>query len=276
MPRLSLRMPSASGVPVGGVAGTATFKLPIGRRFHELNLAYSGITLAQMTEIRILANGKPFQTFSATDRDLMNQHDGLEAAAGVLVIPFDRPKLKTRQGMEDTAINTGVPDKDGRQITTFDLEVDIAAAHSGAAFDLHAEQSEAVAGGPGTMIHMRRFPVAFPGAGQFDIADLPKGGPTTLGINRIWMKPTANNVTEVIVERDTRNIWERKAARNTLLLKNGEKNPQSGFFVIDRTERRFGGDPIELIGVQDFRLRTTVDGAMTNNVTVEYLGVLGS
>lgn len=276
MPLLTLRMPSASGVPVAGVAGTATFKLPIGRRYHNLHLGYSGVTLGQMPEMRILANGKPFQTFSATDRDSMNQHDGLEAAAGILVIPFDRPKLKTRAGMEDTAINTGVPDKDGRMITTFDLEIDIAAAHAGAAFTLFAEQSEAVAGGPGTMINMRRFPVAFPGAGQFDIADLPKGSATTLGINRIWMKPTANNVTGVIIERDTRNIWERSAALNTLLLKNGEKTPQAGFFVIDRTERRFGGDPIELIGVQDFRLRTTVDGAMTNNVTVEYLGVLGS
>src|SRR5690606_7447302 len=239
MSRLTLRMPSASGVPVGGVAGTATFKLPIGRRFHELHLAYSGVTLSQMPEIRILANGKPFQTFSAVDRDKMNQHDGLEAAAGILVIPFDRPKLKTRAGMEDTAINTGVPDKDGRMITTFDMEIDIAAAHAGAAFTLRADQSEAVAGGPGTMIHMRRFPVAFPGAGQFDIADLPKGSATTLGINRIWMKPTANNVTGVIIERDTRNIWERSAALNTLLLKNGDKTPQAGFFVIDRTERRF-------------------------------------
>ena len=108
--RIEQRMPPFEGVAAGN---TALIKLPIGRRFHSIFLIYSGVTLAQMTEIRVMANGKVFQRFTATERDNMNQFIGQAAAAGILQIPFDRVGLKNREQEELTSVNTGVADAQG-------------------------------------------------------------------------------------------------------------------------------------------------------------------
>src|SRR5690606_22485953 len=151
--RIEQRMPPFEGVAAGN---TALIKLPIGRRFHALFLTYAGVTLAQMTEIRVMANGKVFQRFSATERDKMNQFIGLDAAAGILRIPFDRHKLKNREQEELTAINTGVPDAQGNSINSLTVEIDIAASATAPVLSMNATQSEPVAGGPGVMLNIRK------------------------------------------------------------------------------------------------------------------------
>src|SRR5690554_3428227 len=140
---LEQRMPPFEGVQPGS---QALIKLPIGRRFHHLFLIYSGVTLAQMTEIRILANGKVFQSFSATQRDKMNQFVGLEAANGILQIPFERMGLKNREQQELTAVNTKVPDQQGRAINALTVEIDITSDATAPSLKMVATQSAPVPG----------------------------------------------------------------------------------------------------------------------------------
>jgi hypothetical protein len=64
MPLLTKKMPSFEGV---GAGQTATVRLPVGLRFHKLIVPYSGVTLAQMTEMRVIANGKVFQRLIGAD-----------------------------------------------------------------------------------------------------------------------------------------------------------------------------------------------------------------
>lgn len=273
MARIETRMPDAEGVTAGQ---TATFKLPIGRRFHQLTLEYTGVTLAQMTEIRLLLNGKVTQRFSATERDEMNRTDLLPAANGILILPFDRQKLKTRDGEELTAINTGSFDDQGRGINSFHVEIDIAGAASAPAFKLWATQSPALAGGSGTVMHITKRPYTLAGAGEFQISDMVKGGATSMAINRLFFKPSANNITRMEIERDTRTIWERPANINArALVTAGTRAVVGDYFVVDKTEAGYGGDPIELVGVNDFRYIGVADGAMTVQVITEYLGALG-
>lgn len=273
MARIETRMPDAEGVAPGQ---TATFKLPIGRRFHRLAMQYSGVTLAQMPEIRVLLNGKVVQRYSAEERDKMNQGDKLAAAAGILVLPFDRNKLKTRDGEEMTSINTGSFDDQGRGINSFHIEVDIAAAATAPALKLWATQSEALPGGAGTVMHINKRPYTVSGAGEFQISDMVKGGVTSMAINRVYFKPSANVITRLEIERDTRTIFERDAATNErLLAEAGTRSVISGWFTVDKTEAGYGGDPINLVGVNDFRYIGVADGAMTVDVITEYLGGLG-
>jgi len=273
MPLIDTPMPSPEGAQAGS---TALWKLPIGRRYHSLSLTYSGVTLAQMKEVRVLVNGKPFQRFTANWRDKRNQQLGLKAAGGILLIPFDRVGLKRRDQIEQTAINTDSLDENGRGIRSFAIEIDIDEGAAGpVVLKMEAQQSEKIGGGAGTMLHIGKYPRSIAGAGELQIADIVYGGVTTQALNCVWFEPSAGIITKGKVERDTYTIWSRSAALNTRRQENGVRVPSGTDFVIDKTETGYGGDPIVLTGAQDFRYFLECSAAMTVNCMVETLGALG-
>lgn len=272
--RIEQKMPPFEGVSAGN---TALIKLPIGRRFHSLFIEYSGVTLAQMTEIRVMANGKVFQRYSATERDKMNQHIGMAAAAGILEIPFDRKGLKNRDQEELTAVNTRVGDSAGNAINSFTVEIDISGAAVAPALSMNATQSEAVAGGPGLMLNIRKDTRSPAGAGKFEIADFIYNTPTSQTLNRVYFVPSTGSISEVQIERDLYNIFQRKTALNEKVQVDGGAGRAlvSGWWIVDTTEHGYGANNIGLGGVQDFRYTLDVSGAMTITAISEYIGVLG-
>jgi hypothetical protein len=277
-------MPAPEGI---GAGQTATFKLPIGRRFHTLYLtgtaATSGMGVADLSEIRVLANAKVIQRFTGSERNSMNLFDGRADAAVdtnnfILAIPFDRYDLMTKAGEEETALNTGSVDPaTGKVISSLSLEIDVAASGfvGAPSLTLSADQSEALPGGPGTVPHILRSTRDFGGAGEYDISDLPRGGDTTLALDRIFFKPSANDISGVKIESDQYTIFERLKALNSRVQTDGIRVPQTGYFVVDRTEWGYGGDPIPLVGPQDFRHKLTLTGAATVTILSCYIGRLG-
>lgn len=279
--RFELRMPSPDSVASGQ---TAVFRFPIGNRFHELQMLYSGLTLAQMSEIRLYANGKVFQTFSGTDRDKFNQFDGLSASAGILKIPFDRQRLKTLAAEEETAIDTGSLNgakllalniNNPERITSFYMEIDIAAGAVAPALSMNATVSESLGLGVGTVLHIKRDTRSIGGAGEVDISDLSYGKATSAFLNRVYFKPSAGQLDKIRVERNTSVLYERTKALNEFLQGDGKRSPQAGYQVVDRTERGVGGDPIPLVGSSDFRYIVNASSAMTLTVYSENMGRLG-
>lgn len=278
-------MPNGEGI---GAGQTATFKLPVGRRFHSLSTLWSTtggnpFDVTKLSEIRLYLNGQLFHRYSGLQRDVMNQFDGrapavIDNSDFLLVIPFDRYRLLTLAGEEETAVNTASADpKTGQQVTSFYMEVDIAAGVAGAlSCVVNAEQSESQAGGPGTLMYVLPFNRYISGAGTSEISDLPRGSATSLALNRTFMNPTANNIDRGVIERNQYIIWDRTATYNTRKEVDGRRVPQAGWFVIDKTEDGLGGDPVDLVGASDFRYRLTVDGAMTVNFVQEYLGTLAT
>ena len=285
MSRISVKMPNGEGI---GAGQTATFKLPIGRRYHELALAGTttggnAFDFSSIAEIRIFLNGQVFHRYSGTRREAMNKFDGrtpctIDASNFIMVLPFQRYKLNTLAGEEETCVNTGSADpKSGQQITSMYMEVDIAPGVLGSiGFTLYAIQSEAQAGGPGTLMYILPYTRTIGGAGDTEISDLPRGSAQTLALNRSFLNPSANNITRVVVERNQYIIFDRTSQYNARVQNDGYRNPVTGYYVIDRTEDALGGDPIDLVGAADFRYRITADGAMTLNVVQEYLGTLST
>ena len=273
MSLIEQRVPSPEGV---GAGQTATFKCQIGRQYLELQLNYTGVTLAQITEIRVMANGKAIHTYSGVERDAMNQYMGMAAANGILRIPFNRSRLKTMAAEVETGITTGVAGPDGRIITAFNVEVDIDGAASAPALRMNATQANPSAGGPGTIMHVKRFRRNLSGAGEFEISDIPFGGPTTIALNRAFIfEGSGQEITKVKIERELRSIWERDKALNERLQSDNKLVPQSGLVVIDKTERGYGGDPIDLAGYNDFRYLLTSDGSQNITMLLETMGILG-
>lgn len=270
MARVSLRMPDANTTTPGA---TAIFKLPVGMRYHELSLEFSGITLAQMSEIRLVANGKPIHRYTGVMRNVINMHDGRTDAGttGILTIPLDRHKLKTRAAEEESAPNTGL----NMPIRSLQLEIDMSANATAPVFKLTAEQSENSADYTGKVIHNLYFPRSTMGAGEAQVSDLMFGTLISQALNRVFIKPSAGTISKAQIERDGRIIFDRSAALNNAIMTEGLRTPQAGYYVIDRTERGYGGDPLVLIGANDFRYRLTCSAAAELGFQCEYIGVLG-
>ena len=281
MPKITTKLPNPEGVVAGG---TATFRIPVGRRIHALYLdyAYNASTqnVADFEEIRIFANGQVIQRFTGTERDVLNQFDGKAASIGVLEIPFDRSGLKTVAGQEETAINTGVADAQGRKITSMYMEIDLNSGMTIAASDLalYAKQSDAIPGGPGTIPYIRREQRNPAGAdSDFQISDLVNPGvnaPDKVALNRITFAPSTGSISNLKIDRNTYNIFDRTDELNRVVQNAGVRAAQSGYYMIDTTENGYGGEPIDLFGMTDYRYRLNVSAAMTLTCLSEYLGVL--
>lgn len=288
MPKITTKLPNPEGVVAGG---TATFRIPVGRRIHSLYLdyAYNATTqnVADFEEIRIYVNGQVIQRYNGTERDTLNQFDGLEASTGILEIPFDRKGLKTVAGQEETAINTGVADAQGRKITSMYMEIDLNSGMTIAASDLslYAKQSDAIQtnpdgspAGPGVIPFIRREQRTAAGADtDFQISDLVNPGvnaPDKTALNRVTFVPSTGTINNIKIDRNTYNIFDRSDELNRSIQTNGVRTPQSGYYMVDTTENGYGGEVIDLFGMTDFRYRLGVSAGMTITSLSEYLGVL--
>lgn len=282
--KVTTRLPNPEGVAAGG---TATFRIPVGKRIHELQLVYKYSTasatlqtVAEFSEIRIFANGQVIQRFSGTQRDKLNQFEKRAASTGVLKLPFDRKDMITLPGRETTAINTGVADQNGIKISSLYMEIDLASNIVVAADDLklYALQSDAVAGGPGTIPFIRREQRNPAGADtDFQIADLINPGvnsPDKVALNRVTFIPSAGTINNLKIDRNQYNIFDRTDALNRSMQTDGVRSPVAGYFSIDPTERGISGEVINLMGTTDFRYRLNVSQGMTLDILSEYLGVL--
>ena len=266
MPKLTNRLPSFEGVAAGA---TATLRMPLGRTYERLNLSYSGVTLAQLKEIRLIGNGKTMMRWVGAELiNVMNKFDRMEAAAGILVLNFVRHGMMTKIGIEETAIGTGVPANEKFPVTlsTLQLEVDIDPAATAPV--LSATSIETAPQPLGMIRKIRTFNHSPTAAGEYEIANLPKGDL----IARIIFK--TSNLNSLRIERDNRVIFERTKAENELLQKNGKRTPQDGYFIYDPSEEGYATEALVTANVQDLRFILNMAAADNIQVTVEYLGYL--
>lgn len=277
---MSQRIYKKVQAPEGVAPGqTATVRLPIGVKYHDVSLV-TNMTLANMTEIRLIANNKVIHRYSAAERDTINKFYGLEAFAGILLIPFDRKALKVRAMEEVTGINTGVRGENGEKISALYLEIDIAADAVSPALDVYATTSAATPEGVGTVLHVKKNTRNSAGAGELEISDLPYNEPTAAALNSVFMFPRDNlgapvAMNKVTIERGLYKVFERTKALNDFMQKNGERVPQADVFAVDFTENGYGANALDLRGYQDFRYRLDMAGAANIPVVSEYLGILG-
>lgn len=278
MPKLSRPTEPFNGVAAGQ---TAVANLSIGLSYHQLALSYSGIaSLAQLTNIRIKANGQTVQNYrSGTEIDKYNQYEGRAAASGILVIDFDRFNLRTRRQQELTKLGTGFrfndtrptaalpnPEYNPNPITSLTVEMDINALATSPLLSMMAIQT--AASPTGVLKKVRQFQQIATGAGVVEKADFPKGD----AINQVFF--TTAEISSLTVERDLFQSFQRSATQNNLFQTAGVRTPQSGYYVYDPTEEGNGEEFLQTAGVQDLRFKSTYDDAETTPISVVYLGNL--
>jgi len=272
--KLTLPMPDSKNAVAAN--STVQFDLPATFRYHALYLECTNLTLALMTEIRLMLNGQVIQRYTAEQREKMNLHDGIEAFAtsNTLKIPLDREKLLSRVMRETTAINCGVKGPDGVAITGFKLEVVIGAA-TNPGIKLSADVSAPVAGGPGDIMRIYSLPLSAQGAGVKQISDLGTLG-TSEGVllSRAFVETSA--LTSLEVKRDNETLFERSVSLNQKIQKDaGVRAPQADFYAFDPSEEGYGQNMVQVAGSRDFRLNCTLDAGGSFNIILEQMGVLG-
>jgi len=283
--RFDTMMPSPASSVAAGT--TLTWRLPIGRQYHAFQLVGSGAGLGfrvtDLSEIRILANSKVIQRFSGADRELMNLYLGRDSATKdgdnfTLIIAFDRYNLITQPGETITALNTGSVDPaTGRSINQLSVEVDIASSPNFSGTPLlkmYATQSESQDGGPGVVPYLIKSTRDFAAAGTYEVSDLPRGGVSTQFIDQLFLIPSTSTLDNFVVEANQVKIFERTADLNERMQRDGVRVPQSGLYVIDKTEHGYGGDPFDLRNLADWRLRFDTGAALTVKMYTSYLGAL--
>lgn len=265
MPKTTRKLPSFEGVAAGQ---TATLRMPVGRTYEQLSISYGGATLAQLNELRIIANGEVIHRITELSKlDSMNKYEGRAAAGGVIVFDFNRYGMRTRAGEEFTALGTGIQD-DPRRITTLTCEIDIDAAATSPALSVKALQSPP--SNVGQILKTKQYIYTAGAAGEFEIADLPKGD----NINKIYIgNHAANAYTKLVIERDNFIEFERTVTENEVIQTDGIRTPQTDYVVYDPTEHGNGSESLVTNGVQDLRIRLTLTNAGQVPLTVETIGV---
>jgi hypothetical protein len=266
------KMPSFNGVAEGQ---TATLDLPIGLTYHGLLLTLGGTFVpANITRMLLKANGRPIRDETGAFINTANLFHGKQGITdNLLYLDFERPGLKMKGQEELTAIGTGMPanlDQNSElynptPIGNLQLELDISGSTNPT---LSAKALQSGARPTGAIIKRRRFIRNPSGAGDYEIADLPKGDL----IDKIWIGHTGN-VTSVYIDRDNYRSFDRTVAENSLMQLNGIRTPQTNYYVIDMTERG-NGDEMLVSAVLDFRLYVTTSDADTLTIYVDYLGGL--
>lgn len=256
-------LPGWEGVAAGQ---TATLRCPIGLTYHQIWTEFGGVTLAQMNEVRVVANGQVIHRYdTGTLLDSYNQFEGRTAAGGILCIDFDRFGLRTRAGEEFTSLGTGKRD-DPTPVTTLTVEIDIDAAAVGTTLESRAVQS--VPRNLGLIKKVRTFTFTVGGAVDFEISELPKGDL----INQVYVDFSAGDISRARIERDTFIVFDRTDDLNERVQTDGVRVPQASQYVYDPTEAGNGAEGLITKGVNDLRFILTHSAAATDTVCVVYIG----
>lgn len=274
--RNEIQLTAPDGVTAGG---TATFKLPRGLRYHELFIVYGGTLGTNYGELRVKANTETIHRYDVTERDMMNQTDGIAAAAGILRVPFDSVAMKIREGEEETALNVGRPagmEPQPSEISTAEVHIDVKSGAVSPSLKMYATVSPAIPGGAGVVRHLVKTTRSASGAGELDIINLEYNRANRAFIRRMFFNTT--DLDNIVIERDQKRIFERTKTLNDLVLSDSPvRTQQAGWVLVDKSEKGYGGSRISTVGAQDFMVRLNMTAAVSSfPILVEYVGSLAS
>ncbi|WP_120512000.1 major capsid protein P2 [Photobacterium salinisoli] len=258
MARMTKKLPSFSNVSAGA---TATLNMPLGLSYHQVLIDFSGVTLAQMKNIRFEINGKVVQKWANGERlNKLNQHYGRGAAtATTLPIWLTRPEMDSLAEQRVFAFGTS-------DVQTLSLLIDIDDAAAAPKLTAHAIKGNQAP--LGIITKIKTFPVSFATSGEQEIDNLPL--PPTARIAAIHL--FSADVSRCELEMNGQNVFE---ADKTLISKiqtdYGRTPLSTEKLTLDFMLEGDMSQALVLAGVQDFRLRPVLDNPGSIDVVVEYL-----
>lgn len=259
--RIFTKLPSWSNTSAGA---TASLQLPVrGPTYEELILKFSGVTLAQMKNIRLQINGKPVQEFSSgTELKFLNDYYARKdnTASGYISLWMTWPEEVRLANRRLTGIGT-------LDVSTLELLIDIDGAATAPVIETWAWQARPAK--LGVIRKVKRFSKAAAAAGVYEIDSIPK--PLKHNIQAVhFLKSDAASLE---ITKDSIKIYDTDKTVGAILQSERGRVPQDA--TATHWEATIDGDSSEGLavgGVQDLRFKPTLTTSGSVNVIVEYLG----
>jgi hypothetical protein len=271
--RLYQKLPSFSSVAKGE---TAVLTCPIGATYDQILVKHTGVTAAQIKNIKVKANGKQLISFkSGTDLNKFNDRYQYKLTAGFLDLHFKRDELKTLLEQRGLALGTSAPNQfwpNADIITSITVEFDIDAGAAAPVLKAFAYQSDVAPFGMCTK--NRHVPLAI-SAGENEIDNIVMAPNTRiLAIHVV----TAATVDHLKVQRNGSTIFDLPTDVVAKLNAANDRNAQDSWDSVDFVLEGDVKQAVSCDGVQDFRLTITAaddtDAATPAYLIVEYISGL--
>lgn len=262
-------LPSISDV---GPGNDSSLNLPLGKTYEMIQLEYSGkkangvddVTPSDLQNIEVQVNGKVIQAYKdGNEIDVLNQFYGRGAANGFLNLWFIRPELENIGGMwasRLTALGTA-------DIQTLTLHFHGKDDLTSLSVKAHAVKNP-VSQPMGLITKVRAFPRSFATSGQQEIDNIPRSGARIAAMHLF-----KSDVSDVELTVDQRNkVDASKALLEEYQIRVGKRTPQTA--VATHIDFLINGDIEDALatkGVQDFRVKPTLDTNGDVRTVVEYL-----
>lgn len=264
--RMTVKLPSLSNVSAGS---TATLNAPPGRSYDRVIFSYTGVTRAQLKNLRVEIDGKPIQEYKDVVQLVdLNGYYGRHDEDGYFTLWFSRPEMNSLDHQRVTRLGTGIGSGENASgvVQTFQISMDVDAAAAAPVIEAHAVQSDPSPLGYFTKV--KQFVFSSATAGAFEIDSIPKG-PRVLAIH--FFKP---DVGRVEVEQNSRKITEGGKGLLEFLQKESGRIPMTAKATsVDYTMESDLYNSLETRPdmIRDQRFRLTLASPGEVRVVVEYL-----
>lgn len=250
---------------------TAKFNNLLGYTIDRIILTLGGtFTKAQMTGIKLLANGKPIFEDAGSRVDSRMQYRGIAAAATQLTLDFSEIRSKTIIGQGVGGIDTV-----SSGIRDLACEIDIGGATNPtlAALAQVSAAPQADRSYAGLISKVLSFTQNFAAAGEFPV-EIPYGRQAGALIKRVFF--FGSTVTAARVKKNGIEVFNRSDALNDFIQGEYQRVPQSNIYCIDFIEDGNLSKAHNAANAQTHEWYLTVSGAGNVTIVAELLDPLGN
>lgn len=248
---------------------TAKWNNLLGYTIDRVILSLGGtFTKAQMTNIRILGNGKPIWEDSGTRNDTRMQYRGIAASAAYMTLDFSEIRARSIVGQGIGSIDTVTSG-----IRDLSVEIDIGGATNPtlAALAQVSQAPQADKTYAGLIGKVLNFTQNFAAAGEFPI-EIPYGRQAGALIKRIFL--FGSTVTDARVKKNGIEVFKRADGLNDFIQGEFQRTPQSNVFCIDFIEDGNMSRAHNAANAQTHEWYVTVNGSGNVNIVAELLDPL--
>lgn len=258
MARTTVKLPSFSNVAAGA---TATLELPLGLTYDQVMFTFENITLHQMRNLKLIANGKVLQEYTSAARlNEINKYYARGAATTkFLTWFFVRPELKTLQEQRMTAIGTS-------DLQTLSISLDLEAGDYKPVITAHAIKSNAAP--LGLVIKTKKYGKSSATSGEFDIDNITRHPQARIAAIHLFDED--DKIRHVELEMNSQRVIDMDADLARKIQVDYGRRPMDKALSIDFQLEGDIAQSLVMQGVTDMRLKAFLEKPGAFDAHVEF------
>lgn len=270
-------LPTIANVAAGA---KVSINMPVGNTYETLYIGYTGVTLAQLKNIKLEINGNLVSEFGdAAQIVSIDAHYKRPQVPGLLAIHFKRPELHNLESARFFSLDT----HPAYGMNTVNISIDIDAGAADPKLEVTADKVQSVGPvngrmAPNWLTKTRSFIVPVSAIGQFDVDKIPRPPTASIAAIHLYMPDDGDagdecQIIKADIKIDNTSWHDIDAQRAAQIQVANNRNPQTGdSTVIDFIRDGDMSHALKLRSdIQDMRLRCEAASTGQVIVLVEYI-----